>query len=116
MNIRRLDFARLRQSFAERRHRGLVERHGGRKFRQLRAESEIQPQRPLHRLRRKTMKLFCPFRFRMIEVHCGVHPDRAKRKLAPKIHAKASHVVFVLVGYDQQIDVMLAVNRWQERL
>jgi hypothetical protein len=25
-------------------------------------------------------------------------------------------VVFVLVGYNQQIDVMLAVNRWQERL
>ena len=47
MNIRRLDFARLRQRFAERRHRGLVERHGGRKFRQLRAEREIQPQRPL---------------------------------------------------------------------
>jgi hypothetical protein len=25
-------------------------------------------------------------------------------------------MVFVLVGYDQQIDVTLAVNRWQERL
>ena len=101
VNIRRFDVARRGQCLAECLHRVVVERHGVRELGQLRAQGHIQPERLRHGAGGEAMKLVRVLRFRMMGIHRGAHPDRAKGDAIPELHAETRHVVLVLMGDHQ---------------